>query len=210
MPIYSAIRKYGEEAFVIYQVAWARDLAELNKQEIFFISHFNTMCPNCGYNAKQGGANGKLSQEARKRMSESRKGEKHWAYGKSRSPEHQAKLTAARRNRGPVSEETRRKLSEAGKGQIFSEERKQKIGDARRGHVMPEHVKIALKEANKKRPNHLRKAVICLNNGQIFSSQEKAALFASVSNAQMSRALNKGQKLKSGLVFERYFDAESV
>lgn len=209
MPVYSAIRKYGEYSFIIYQVAWARNLEELNKQEMFFINHFNTMHPGHGYNAKQGGANGKLSQEARKRMSESRKGEKHWAYGKSWSPEHQAKLTAARRNRGPCSQETRKKLSEAGKGRIFSEETKRKIGDARRGHVMPEHVKAALREANAKRPSHLRKAVICLNSGELFLSQEKAALFAGVSKAQISRALNKGQKLKSGLVFKRYFDAGS-
>jgi group I intron endonuclease len=210
MPIYSAIRKYGEDNFIVYQVAWARNPEELNKQEIFFIDYFNTMHPSHGYNARQGGANGRLSQKARKRMSESRKGEKHWAYGKKRSPEHQAKLTAARRNRKPSSEETRRKLSEAGKGRIFSEETRRKISEARKGHVMPGHVKAALRKANAMRPSHLRKAVICLTTGDIFESQREAAKFACVSFSQMSRALNGKSSLTSGLVFERYPRADSA
>lgn len=210
MPICSAIRKYGAENFVVFQIAWARDLNELNKQEAFFIDCLNVMCPKHGYNARKGGAGGRLSEEARKRMSESRKGEKHWAYGKRRSPEHQAKLTAARRNRGPLSEKTRRKISEAGKGRTLSEQTRRKISESRKGHVMPEHVKAALREANAQRPSHLRKSVVCLTTGDVFESQREAAKFACVSFAQMSRALDGKTSLTNGLEFERYPRADSV
>lgn len=203
MPVYAAIRKYGCEAFHVYQLAWARNEEELNKQEKFFIGLFASTRPQNGYNAREGGSNGKLTAEARNRMSSSRKGCRHWAYGKKRSPEHQEKLTAARRRRGPCSDATRKKLSEAGKKRVWSEEVRRKIGEAKKGHVMPAHVKEALRLANLNRPSHLRKQVLCLTTGDVFPSQKAAAQFAGVSCAQMSRALNGKTALKNGLRFTR-------
>ena len=50
---------------------------------------------------------------------------------------------------GPVSEETRRKLSEIGKGRIFSEEHKEKIGKAHKGKILSEETKKKIGNAQR-------------------------------------------------------------
>jgi group I intron endonuclease len=204
MPICAAIRKYGSDNFLIYQLAWARTLEELNAAEVLFINTCNTLHSKHGYNARMGGGGGKLTEQARKRMSNARKGSNHWAFGKKRNPEHQAKLTAARRLRGPTTQDTRDKLSRASKGHVVTAETRRKIGEARRGHKMPAHVKAKLLEANKDRPSHLRKGVICVTTGQIFSSQREAALCMGISFAQMSRLVRGLHEHSKGLKFESY------
>jgi len=201
MPICSAMRKYGSDKFLVYQISWARNQDELNKQEVFFIEHYNTITSKYGYNARTGGQAGRLTSQARKRMSLARTGNKHWAFGKRRDPVHQAKLTAARRLRGPVSKETREKLSRAGMGHAVSEQTRKKIGEKRKGHTMPPHVKEALRTANKNRPSHRRKGVICVTTNKVFASQREAAAYAEVSFAQMSRLVRGICKHSKGLEF---------
>jgi len=57
-----------------------------------------------------------LTPETKRKMSEARKGEKHYLYGETRSEETRRKIGEANRNR-VVSENTRRKISEAMKGE---------------------------------------------------------------------------------------------
>lgn len=85
--------------------------------------------------------------EVLQRMSESMKGKNTGP----KSAEHRAKLAEARRkwkltdeqkerikaDKKPVSEETRKKLSEAGKGRVHSEETKKKMSDAQKGIPRP-------------------------------------------------------------------------
>lgn len=61
----SAIKKYGESAFVIAELAIARDSLELNALEAHYVSSLGTMAPN-GYNLKEGGgSSGKWSIQMR-------------------------------------------------------------------------------------------------------------------------------------------------
>ena len=75
----------------------------------------------------------KVSEETRKKMSESRKGENHPMFGKHFSEEHRKNLSAALKGKY-LSAETRKKLSEARKGKHRSAETNKKIAEARKGN----------------------------------------------------------------------------
>jgi|688.fasta_scaffold239346_2 hypothetical protein len=98
---------------------------------------------------------GPLSEETRRKMSESKK-------GKTFTEEHRRKLSEAHKNRPPRSEETRRKMSEAQKGKtrseetrrkmsdwIRSEETRHKISEAKKGKEFSEEHRLNLSEASK-------------------------------------------------------------
>jgi len=130
---HNAIRKYGKENFIWEIVAECNLLEELNRAEVKTIEKYNTF--ENGYNLTRGGEGsigfkpsnetkrkmsgshmGKtLSEEARRKISESQIGEKNYNFG--RCP----------------TEETKRKMSESHIGKIFSEETKKKIGESQRG-----------------------------------------------------------------------------
>lgn len=83
-----------------------------------------------------------MSDEQKKKVSESRRGQKAWNKGKRGiySEETLKKMSEAHSN---ISEETRNKMSEAQKGKTFSEEHRKKLSEAKKGRVMTEeHKKI--------------------------------------------------------------------
>lgn len=71
-----------------------------------------------------------LTDEWKRKISESHKGEKNHFFGKKHTPE------------------TLKKISETGKGRIFSDERNKKIGDFHRGRKRSQETIRKLKEAN--------------------------------------------------------------
>lgn len=182
----NSIKKYGIENFKIDECLCECDSEEeLNEAEKFYIDYFNTMDPNHGYNKREGGNGGKLSDETkeklsesikkaladpetkkkmsearkgkycgeknpmwgkhakdymteeaiqmrRKKISESLKGEKNPMYGKPLSNEHKRKLSEAKKGKH-LSEETKQKISKAQKGRPLSDEHKRKLSAARKG-----------------------------------------------------------------------------
>ena len=106
----------------------------------------------------------KRSEETRRNIGLSKKGcklsEEHKAklalsrfnsLGKKRSEEAKQRMSAAQRARPPVSDETRLKLSMAGKGRKLTEEAKIKIGNKNRGKVASPETRRKLSEAQQKR-----------------------------------------------------------
>lgn len=115
----------------------------------------------------------KLSEETRRKMSESRKGmrlseeakEKLRAArtGKPLSAEHRAKLAAAKigkpgpwagKKRGPVSEETRAKMSAAKKGKSPSAEHRAALSAALMGHEVSEETRAKMSASARRGPDH--------------------------------------------------------
>ena len=97
-----AIKKYGWKNF---QIEWYEcSVDELNKHEKWMIRLMGTLSPG-GYNLKEGGENGKMSEETKKKMSESKLGH-------------------------DVSEETKKKISESLLGHDVSDETKKKISES--------------------------------------------------------------------------------
>ena len=104
-----AIEKYGFNNFkVIEQFDVAFSKTELDIKERTYIMLYNSI--KNGYNNTDGGSNGKPTEEVRKRLSESLKGNKNML-GKHHS------------------EETKNKLREINKGKIFSEETRKKLSE---------------------------------------------------------------------------------
>jgi len=143
-----AIRKYGKESFEWEIFADGFPTDRLNNEEIAAISAHNSFSVN-GYNSHSGGRSGGLmSEEVKRKISESHK-------GKIRSEEHKRKLSIAGKKREfsnewhakwkaqqglkgtenhsygkHPSQETLKKMSEIKKGKCLSSENKRKISEA--------------------------------------------------------------------------------
>lgn len=148
--LFSAIKKYGFNSFVVekeFDIAFSK--VELDKKEAYYILKFD--CIKNGYNNKEGGAHGKYSVEARKKISNSAKRRirehGHPSLGKSRSEASKARMRESQRlyykthnnhRLGiKMSDETKKKLSEAHTGKVLSEEHKKKIGEHFKGSGNP-------------------------------------------------------------------------
>ena len=146
-PLHKALRKYGEDSFVILILK-----ENLNTEclmdfwEYYYINKYNSYAKNGdGYNIAEGGNGGSKFKgkteeemnEIKKKMSDSSKDKKHSEETKKKisnsrkgiqfTEEHKNKL------RKPKTDEHKKKLSEARKGSKHLEETKKKISDRSKG-----------------------------------------------------------------------------
>lgn len=68
-----AIQKYGESNFTFNVIDTADDQETLNMLERLHIARYESMVDQWGYNIKEGGSNGKHSEESRQKMSETKR-----------------------------------------------------------------------------------------------------------------------------------------
>jgi hypothetical protein len=139
--IHNALNKYGIENFDISIIKdGVETIEELNRLEQENIQKFNSMSPN-GYNLNSGGKNHSLSEETKRKLSESHKGVKSYLYGKHHSEEVRKKISLSQKG-VPETEKTKKINSEAHKGQKawnkgvpLSDEQKDKISKSLIGRV---------------------------------------------------------------------------
>ena len=132
-PFYNAIRKYGKDC-IKWEILESdiSDIESLNKREIFWIKEKNTLSPN-GYNLTTGGNHYLLSEQSKKKISNSRKGIK-------------------------LSKETKEKLRIFNLGKTLSKEHREKMSEAHKGEKNHFFGKHHTKESNlKNRLSHLNK-----------------------------------------------------
>ena len=109
-----AIKKYGVNNFIVENLIENLSIEDANEQEKYYINYYDSTNLEKGYNIKSGGSNCYTSEDARLKMSNSRKGKKF-------SEEYKRKVYKNRRawNKGKhLSEEHKAKLSEAHKGKM--------------------------------------------------------------------------------------------
>lgn len=116
-PFYAALRKYGWDNFII-NIIEECDVEMLNKREEYWIEEKNCLYPY-GYNLMKGGNQYEMSDETKKKISESRKGMKF-------SDKHIENLKKSHMG-NKLSEETKKKISEINKGKIHSEDTRLKL-----------------------------------------------------------------------------------
>ena len=107
--IKQAIKKYGVSNFSKFILCFCHDEESLNRAEINYISAYDSLNKNVGYNLTYGGDGVIPTDETRKIMSEVHKGKNH-------------------------TEETRMRMSEVRKGKHHSEEHRRKLGEAHKGN----------------------------------------------------------------------------
>lgn len=146
----NAINKHGWNNFQHIIIARGLSEEEAKWLEIQLIREWDSTNLNKGYNITLGGesGNGYMPSEERKReLSELFKGENNPNYGKH------------------LSEETRKKLSEAHKGKIISEKTRKKMSESRKGKNHPQ-----------------AKTAICITTGKIFHTTKEGAKYYNCSN----------------------------
>ena len=119
-----AISKYGKESFIIEELAQTSSQEVADYLEISYISEYNTC--SIGYNIRLGRSRGKHSEVSKKKMSVSQMGNKNNLGHKDSEEVRLIKSIAAkkrpftnRRTNGPLSEDTKKKLSVVNKGRTW-------------------------------------------------------------------------------------------
>ncbi|MBQ9480002.1 MAG: GIY-YIG nuclease family protein [Selenomonadaceae bacterium] len=157
---------------------------ELNRLEQEWIAALDTLHPN-GYNLTEGGMGGpghKLSEEAKQRISQKKKGCKYSAAvckkisaavtENMKNPELRRRLSEA--NKGKThTEESRKKMSNTRKGRKRDEETKAKIGASNKGAHHSEETRRKMSEEHKK--HHGPRKVLCVETGVVYDAIIDAA-----------------------------------
>ena len=142
----AAIKKYGRENFRREILLFARNEQALNILEMMAVTpEFCERKDN--YNLKEGGNSGRPNAEIREKMRQKKLGARNHNYGKPKTAEWKAKVSAAQKGK-IVSEETRRKLSAAGAGRRHTKEARRKIGIASAARPRSQQTKDRIGSAN--------------------------------------------------------------
>ena len=181
-----SISKYGANNFEVieeFDVAYSKD--ELDKLEDMYIKLYDTTNEYHGYNKRGGGANGFLSIETREKIRQKN-------LGRKLSEEAKAKISKVHKGR-KFSPEHKERISNSLKGKQKSDEMRQNLSKSLKGNplLMGENNYFYGKQINKK-------AVVCLNDGQVFETVTEAVQYANLKNCTSIAQCCKGQKHTAG------------
>lgn len=219
----NAIEEYGFNNFEVdkyFDIAYSEE--ELNKLEYMYIKIYQCTNKKYGYNNREGGNNGKLSEETKQRISKANKGkfigENSPNYGKHLTEETKQKISKANKGRlkgekhpfyGKTgensvnygkhhSEETRKKMSKANKGRILTEEWKNKVSETRKQ-----------KEVAKGYKNPSAKAVFCYEFNEIRLTAKEWSIKLNIDLSSIIKCCKEKYKSAKGYHF-RYATEEEI
>ncbi len=117
----NAITKYGPENFELVQQDIAYSQEDLDQKETKHIRDYDSMNPDKGYNLKEGGLGGRLSEVAKEKVS--RSGSEKW----QNDLEYREKQTKERRERASKNPEWHQKMTEINREMTQKPEYKEKM-----------------------------------------------------------------------------------
>lgn len=137
-----AFNKYGKSNFKFNVLNWANSKTELNILEVYFINKYDALNSDKGYNIREGGSNGKLSDKTKQKLSENAKERfknpmNNPMYGK------RGKLNP---NYGKKRPETSKKLS--GKNHHFYGKKRPDVSKFNSERVLTDETKLKIGKAN--------------------------------------------------------------
>ena len=198
LALYRAFRKYGFDSFEWEIIHHAKDKADLDKMEKYYIQLYKTMSPKNGYNMTYGGEGGAHPSEIREKISNSLKGR-------------------------VFTETTRKKLSISLKGKYTKEnsswwgrkhtdEERKKIGKAQKGIRNHNYGKKAsvetrnkMSEAHKGEKHWNHKRVMCIETKEIYISSVDAFEKTGIDNSSIGKCC-KGMRKRAGGFTWKYVD----
>lgn len=168
------------------------------ERERYWIDYYRSRCDLT--NSQDGGDGGNLSEEARRKMSEAKKGRPNPFKGIPRPAEVREKIARALTGRKfpPRSAETRRKQSEALKGRRLSDECRAKLSAAHKGKKVSDEARANMSAAQKRRgprSEETREKIRRALTGRVVSEETRAKLrgrTVSDETRQRMRASHKG------------------
>jgi len=119
--IQNALKKYGKENFKVEILYWAKTIKRINEAEMLYIEIYDSTNRNIGYNISYGG--------------------EHNMKGLHHTEETKRKMRIASLLKAPVTEETKRRVSVAGKGRKHSPETIEKLRIAKIGNTWNKGIK---------------------------------------------------------------------
>lgn len=203
-PFSKAIKKYGWDNIEHIIIAEKLSYEEAGQMEKDLIREYKTTDKRHGYNVCYGGEDGWVgvhhTEEAKRKMSESKKGRPSSRKGYHLSEETKRKLSESHKGkyRGvPVLYKEPRQYDKNGKI-IFSEEHKNKISQALKGIQRSEEVRANMSKAQVK----TKKAVRCIDTGETFESETAAMKHFNIDKTLIGRTCKGKNKTAKGLKFE--------
>jgi group I intron endonuclease len=171
--LHYAIRAHGEQAFRVELITFTATQEMANWLEAHFIAHHDSI--RTGYNIREAGAAGRLSEETKRLMGNAHR-------GKTISEDTREKLRIANLGKkyGPRSKEARTKMSEAQRGRTFSLEARSRMSAAHLG--------------NKHTPETRAKMSVS-HKGIIISAETRAKMIASRKSASPEERRIRGEQM---------------
>lgn len=142
--LYQSLKKYGfdkHEIYVLQELPLDTKQYYLDQYEILYIE-LHKSCGCSLLNIKDGGSNGKHSEETKEKLRASNTGFKH--------SEETKVIIKEKRSRQVITESHRQKIKEANTGRVFGQAFKDKMSAIRKGVVLSDETKGKLSFLNKK------------------------------------------------------------
>ena len=197
--IYNSLKKYGIDKHK-FEIICECDITELNDKERYYQDAFSATGVN-GMNCKlttSSDRSGKLSEEAKRKMSENRIGKRHL---------EETKLKISIGNKGKiVSEETKLKISIGNKksknflGKKHSEEAKLKMSNSKKGNKHNLN-KLHSEETKRKISKARKKVILDTETGIFYLGVGEASKIVNVNLWTLHGYLNGQRPNKTSLVY---------